>query len=444
MAESNLSCAISTYSDNLIKAIEKRKEELLVEADHNKTNQPKIHFDNNLTELCQSFGVIYVSNVCPDKCYVDGPGIQVGVVDEASYIDVHLINKDGTGCHDDIPVSVQLVCEHTNAIITCDSVQWNGNIVSYRYIPFRPGKHVLHVKISGINKNLFIIDVGMPLRMKFIPKILLDRKMYQLGGVAIGPNNEIAVIDTKGYQTVSVYKNNNGFKLITTFGNYGSGIGQCYWPIGIVYDNDGNILVTDTGNHRIHKFDKEGKLIKTVGEKGCGSLQFSRPTGIAVNKSGLVYICDRDNNRVQILTSDLEYKNTFGVTGDDTNNGLYNPWDVAFDSHGDVYVVDAGHVCIKRFAPYGVFQTKIGPIMYDSERLQSPEMICIDEYDYIYLTDRVRNEVIVFDTEGRYHTSFGCYGKAKGQFNQPRGITKSKDGTLYVTEISNNRLQMFN
>ena len=437
----SVSESISMYSGELIRAIENRTKQLLADVDQNE-NSISLHIDSNLKGLCKSFGSIYPSNISPGKSYVDGLGMKVSVVDETSYISIRLVNDDNTSCNEDIPVSVQLEHVHTSNVTFGERVKSNGDTVLYRYTPFQPGQHLLHVKISNSNvgKSPFKINVTMPLRMKCIPQVALQGVTNKLGGVAIGHNGEIAIVDTKGYKTIHVYSSE--LELTRSFGDWGSGNGECYWPIGIVYDIDHNILITDTGNHRIHKYNSEGCLIKTVGKKGNGMLEFSRPTGISVNKTGLVYVCDRDNNRVQILTPDLEYKKEFGETGD-TNNDLYYPWDVAFDSQGDVYVVDAGHACIKRFTPYGEFQSKIGPNMCKSEKLKSPEMICIDEYDYIFVTEHDRHEVVVFDTEGRYCTSFGCYGYAKGQFNKPRGIAKSKEGIVYVADSGNRRLQIF-
>ena len=445
----DIKSVITVKANKSIIAIEQRKKELLAEVDKlstDKENASDLRFDTDtsLNSLCKTFGSIISSSVSPSKSRAVGCGIQSAVVDEASYIDVHLKNSDGTISHEDIPVHVQLLGAITNTVINGEKVRWNGDAITYRYVPLEPGQHSLHVKVfdEHIGGSPFDISVSMSLRMRCIPKLALQGTANKLGGVAIGPHGEIAVVDTggAGYKTVHVY--NSKLELMMSFGDWGSGKGQCYYPIGVTFDLEGNIIVADTSNHRVHKYDRQGNLIRTVGVKGSGFLQFNRPTGVGVNKSGHVYVCDRGNNRVQILTPDLNYYKQFGKPGD-ANENLVFPWDLAFDSRGDVYVVDAGHTCIKRFAPYGDFQKRIGPIIHGKDSLKSPQMICIDEYDYVFVTEYVRHEVVVFDTEGVYHTSFGRYGKAKGQFYQPRGIAKGRDGTIYVTDPGNNRLQIF-
>ena len=59
------------------------------------------------------------------------------------------------------------------------------------------------------------------------------------------------------------------------------------------------MYVTDTGNHRIEKFDREGNFITQWGGFGNGEGQFNFPYGIAVDARGSVFVVDSGNTRVQ-------------------------------------------------------------------------------------------------------------------------------------------------
>ncbi len=48
-------------------------------------------------------------------------------------------------------------------------------------------------------------------------------------------------------------------------------------------------------NNRIQKFDSNGNFITKWGFKGTGDGQFDNPYGIAVDSSGNVYVADTDN-----------------------------------------------------------------------------------------------------------------------------------------------------
>ena len=70
-------------------------------------------------------------------------------------------------------------------------------------------------------------------------------------------------------------------------------------PWGITIDGAGDVYVTDTGNHRIEKFDREGNFITQWGGFGNGGGQFNFPYGIAVDAKGSVFVVDSGNTRVQ-------------------------------------------------------------------------------------------------------------------------------------------------
>ncbi len=96
----------------------------------------------------------------------------------------------------------------------------------------------------------------------------------------------------------------SGEKL-QTFGTRDSGQGLNA-PCGVAVDGEGNILVTDSNNHRIQKFTAEGQFLTSVGSEGNGFLQFNYPCGITFNATNdKVYVADVFNRRVQILNSDL-------------------------------------------------------------------------------------------------------------------------------------------
>ena len=47
-------------------------------------------------------------------------------------------------------------------------------------------------------------------------------------------------------------------------------------------DDDGNILVADSGKNRIQKFTSAEKFINAVGKGGNKPLEFSNPLGVAI------------------------------------------------------------------------------------------------------------------------------------------------------------------
>ncbi|MDQ5824670.1 MAG: glycosyltransferase family 39 protein [Chloroflexota bacterium] len=61
----------------------------------------------------------------------------------------------------------------------------------------------------------------------------------------------------------------------------------------------------------------------------------------------------------------------------------------------------------------------------------------------IYMSDPERDRVALVEVESGLVSYFGEIGKGEGQFTAPSGIVVGADGTLYVLERLNNRVQLF-
>jgi streptogramin lyase len=80
-------------------------------------------------------------------------------------------------------------------------------------------------------------------------------------------------------------------------------------PTGLALDGDGNVLVADTGNHRIRKITREG-VVSTLagsGRKGAADASgleatFDEPTGITVAPSGEVFVLEIAAERVRKIS----------------------------------------------------------------------------------------------------------------------------------------------
>ena len=73
----------------------------------------------------------------------------------------------------------------------------------------------------------------------------------------------------------------------------------------MVFDGDGNLYLSDTGNHRVRRVDAKSRVITTIagnGEKGFSgdggpatSARLDEPYGLALDPSGNLYFADRLN-----------------------------------------------------------------------------------------------------------------------------------------------------
>jgi uncharacterized protein (TIGR03437 family) len=84
-------------------------------------------------------------------------------------------------------------------------------------------------------------------------------------------------------------------------------------PRGVAVDSDGNVLIADTGNHRLRQITPDG-VINTIaggdapgfgGDGGAASeARLNNPSGLAIDPAGRLYVADRGNDRIRRLTRD--------------------------------------------------------------------------------------------------------------------------------------------
>ena len=82
-----------------------------------------------------------------------------------------------------------------------------------------------------------------------------------------------------------------------------------------------------------------------------------------------------------------------------------------------------------------------------------PRAVTVDEAGNIYVADSGNNRVQVFNPDGTFLRQWGslckldskegCVGGGEGQFNEPWGIAVGKDGSVYVSDTWNHRIQKF-
>jgi DNA-binding beta-propeller fold protein YncE len=77
-----------------------------------------------------------------------------------------------------------------------------------------------------------------------------------------------------------------------------------YMPTDIALDEEDNVYVLDSGNHRIQKFDPQGKFLASFGRQGQGPGEFQHPQSLDIDAEGFMYVSDSGNQKVQILKPD--------------------------------------------------------------------------------------------------------------------------------------------
>jgi sugar lactone lactonase YvrE len=155
-------------------------------------------------------------------------------------------------------------------------------------------------------------------------------------------------------------------------------------PSSVAVDPQGNIYVADTGKHRIVVFDSQGNFVTTYGESGEGQFQIQNPIDVAVAPDGRSYVLDKNAKKI---------------------------------------------------------------VIYDSTKQPVDEVVFADEYplsltindERLFVT--TESGLVVGGLDGEFVTGYIRRGQKPGDFDKPGGVTVGPDGTMYIADSFNYRVQ---
>ena len=134
--------------------------------------------------------------------------------------------------------------------------------------------------------------------------------------------------------------------LVATWGSKEGGPGESEFhnPSAIACDYAGDVIVADTGNHRVMKLDGDGRTLWTVGGMDSNGLplagtaqgEFRSPQGVCTDSDNNIYVADTQNSRVQKLSPNGDLMTVFGAWGIERGQfGGEGPLGVTVDDHGE-------------------------------------------------------------------------------------------------------------
>jgi sugar lactone lactonase YvrE len=251
--------------------------------------------------------------------------------------------------------------------------------------------------------------------------------------VAVGPDGSIYVADAQNYR---IQRFTPSGRFVTEWGVQGYGNGQ--FPFGILggavcvaVGLDGSVYAGDAGQ-RIQKFSSSGEFITKWGGSGSGDGQFYEIAAIAIAPDGTLYVADRwSNNRIQKFTSSGEFITKWGSTG--TGNGQFkNLYGVAVAPDGSVYAADC-EGGLQKFTPSGEFIMRWGTSTF---------RVSVGSDGTVHMFDS--SGIRRLTASGEFALEWPILeGIAPGQFNNPSGLSVDGTGNLYVSDYTNNRIQVF-
>ena len=308
--------------------------------------------------------------------------------------------------------------------------------------------------LAGNGTAGFKDGAGTAAQFNFPAGLVVDRSKNVY--VADANNNRIRMIDPNGNVTTLAGDTVSGF-------TDGSGTSARFFgPQGISIDGNGNLFVADTYNHSIRKITRTG-VVSTVAGNGTGAYQegagsaarFLYPVGVVSDPHGNLVVADRGNYRIRKVSS-------AGVTsafaGDGTSNTISAFAAVTMDANGIVYVTDQYHNRVLKidaqgnitpFAGAGTIGLKDGPDA--GAQFYYPVGLTVDAFGAVYVADMYNHRVVKLPKDGFAYimAGNGSAGFSDGpgiavEYNSPYGVGRDAAGNTYVADMQNRRIRKIN
>jgi sugar lactone lactonase YvrE len=326
-------------------------------------------------------------------------------------------------------------------------------------------------------------------------------ELSQPAGVALDSSGNIYISDISHYEIRKVTASTGTISQFAGTGTAGySGDGGpaisaelSSNPYRVAVDNAGNIYIADSASPRIRMVAASTGYISTIAGNGtaCGSptascgdgmsatsAELNFPVGVAVDNYRNIYIGDSFDNRVRAVGASAQHvvlpahldidriagngnPGSAGDGGPATGAELNNPFGVAVDGSGNIYVADCNNNLIRKVnASTGIISTVAGngTAGYSgdggaatSAELNRPTGVAVDTVGNIYVADFQNNRIRkVTVSTGKISTVAGTgaagYSGDGGAATSaklylPQGVALDAAGNIYIADNYNFRIR---
>jgi DNA-binding beta-propeller fold protein YncE len=199
----------------------------------------------------------------------------------------------------------------------------------------------------------------------------------------------------------------------------------------VAVDARDNVWVFNRGEHPVIVFDRDGNFVKSWGEG-----VFRRAHGITMGSDGTVWLTDDLHHTIRQFTAEGKLLLTIGDPDRpatlQSGKPFNRPTHVALCPRtGDIYVSDGyGNSRVHKYDPRGRHLFSWGEPGTDPGCFNLPHNIATDSEGTVYVADRENHRVQIFDGRGQYLGQWNNLHRPCGLFADRRD-----GGLVFVGEL---------
>ena len=274
-------------------------------------------------------------------------------------------------------------------------------------------------------------------------------------GIYLTDTTELFIADSGNNRVI--FSDLNSFPSPTIFGN---GLLSMSQPADVFVTNT-SVYIMDKGNYRVLKCWKNGTnplvvagVTNSIGN-AASLTQLALSYFIFVDKNGRLYVSDTNNHRILLFpsnttsgTSALVVAGT-GVGGPAANQ-LYNPNGIFVCDDGTLYIADLRNNRVQKWTVNATAGQRVagdGTGGNSSSQTFFPTSVVVDSDEFIYVSELKSSRVTRWTSQSTTGVCIaGCSrstGSAPNQLKLPQKLTFDQNGSLYVSDQGNHRVQKF-
>lgn len=260
-------------------------------------------------------------------------------------------------------------------------------------------------------------------------------KLEKPVAVAVDALGQVYVLDAAG----SLFSDRSQVKVYAQDGSHLRLLPRNGKPVAVQTAQDG-VYVADAEGYAIQRYDASGRMAGYFGSRGDARAQFQSLTGLAV-EAGNVYVGDRERNLVHQFRAGAAPAATLAPR---LSAVPYVRWQQSINVAAGRMAWDGKDTlfAVARDKP-ALLRIKDGVAQEMPLKDLRPTALAFDKTGALWALERGKGRLHKLDAAGNVLLTVGSSGSRNGQLDEPGDFVIAGDGSLYVADSGNGRLQGF-